>query len=138
MYSVESHPELIDELIFSASRSGGAGGQNVNKVSTKVELRFHIQNSKVLAEEEKLLLKEKLTNKINNEGFLILTSQEERTQLGNKEKVIRKFFLLINSNLIKRKKRKPTKPSFTARQERLSSKKINSEKKSARKYRPDF
>jgi ribosome-associated protein len=138
MYSLETHPQIIDELTFSASRSGGAGGQNVNKVSTKVELRFQIENSKVLSEDDKSLLGEKLTNKINNEGFLILTSQEERTQLGNKERVIKKFFFLINSNLVRKKKRKPTRPSFAARQQRLSSKKINSEKKSGRNFRPDF
>src|SRR5687768_10783608 len=104
MYSLETTPEIVDEFVFSASRSGGAGGQNVNKVSTKVELRFHIQDSKVLSEDDKILLTEKLSNKINNEGYLILTSQEERSQLGNKERVVKKFFLLVNSNLVRRKK----------------------------------
>ena len=121
------------ELQFSASRSSGPGGQNVNKVNTRVELRFHIASSALLSEEEKILLLEKLAKKINTEGELILISQTERSQLKNKEKVTERFYSLLTRALTPRKKRKPTKPSQASKEERLEEKRKQAEKKERRK-----
>ena len=121
------------EFIFNTSRSSGAGGQNVNKVNTKVELRFSINNSQLLNDEEKAILKQKLVTKINDEGELIIVSQTERSQLKNKEDVTRKFYLLIEKALTPRKKRKPTRPTAASKAKRLEDKKIRSEKKTSRK-----
>ncbi len=121
------------EFIFSASRSSGPGGQNVNKVSTKVELRFDIQNSKILTKEEKDILLNSLPKKINAEGFLIIVSQNERSQMKNKEKTIEKFYALLKKSLTPKKKRKPTKPNAAAKEKRLEEKKLNAEKKERRK-----
>ena len=121
------------ELQFSASRSSGPGGQNVNKVNTRVELRFHIASSALLSEEEKIRLLEKLAKKINSEGELILVSQTERSQLKNKEKVTERFYSLLTRALTPRKKRKPTKPSPASKEERLEEKRKQAEKKKRRK-----
>ena len=118
-----------NELIFKTSRSSGPGGQNVNKVSTKVELRFHINNSENLTEHEKEILLQKLNNKINSDGFLILVSQSERSQILNKEKVIDKFYNLIEKSLTSKKPRKQTKPTQSSIEKRLQEKRIVSEKK---------
>ena len=125
--------DFISELHFTASRSSGPGGQNVNKVSTKVELRFHIDSSALLTDEEKILLLEKLAKKINSEGELILVSQTERSQMKNKEKVIEKFYTLLTRALTPQKKRKPTKPSQASKEERLEEKRKQAEKKERRK-----
>jgi ribosome-associated protein len=125
--------DFTPELIFSASRSSGPGGQNVNKVSTKVELRFHVMNSSLLSQEEKVLLTEKLLSRINREGELVLVSQSERTQLKNRETVLEKFYSLIRKALTPRKKRKPTKPSPEAREKRLENKRIRAAKKEQRR-----
>lgn len=122
-----------DEFVFQASRSGGPGGQNVNKVSSKVELRFHIANSALLNDEEKTIIAEKLINKINNLGELILVSQTERSQLQNKEKVIVKFYFLINKALTPRKKRLNTKPTKASVEKRLESKRVQARIKANRK-----
>ena len=121
------------EFLFSASRSSGPGGQNVNKVSTKVELRFNIPHSILLKEEEKELLLIQLQKKINSEGILIIVSQSERSQLKNKEKTIEKFYALLKKSLTPKKKRKPTKPNAAAKEKRLEEKRINAEKKVRRK-----
>jgi ribosome-associated protein len=125
--------DFTNEFTFSASRSGGPGGQNVNKVSSKIELRFNVNESKLLSTEEKEIILAKLTNRINNEGELILVAQTERSQLANKEKVIEKFYYLINKALTINKKRKPTKPSRSSKEKRLVTKKTHAEKKSLRK-----
>jgi ribosome-associated protein len=122
-----------DEFVFQASRSGGPGGQNVNKVSSKVELRFHIANSALLNDEEKTIIAEKLINKINNLGELILVSQTERSQLQNKEKVIEKFYYIINKVLTPRKKRLNTKPTKASIEKRLESKRVQARIKVNRK-----
>ena len=124
---------LFPELTFSFSRSSGPGGQNVNKVSTKVELRFNIEASFILSESEKLLIKEKLANRITVDGELFLICQSERTQGKNKEKVVEKFFDLITKALTPRKKRKPSRPSAASREKRLEEKRLTSEKKEMRR-----
>lgn len=125
--------EFSAELTFSASRSSGPGGQHVNKVSTKVELRFDVHNSALLEDEEKSLLEEKLKNRITLDGFLVIVSQSERTQSGNREKVTEKFYDLLRKALTPKKKRKPTRPSRASKEKRLEEKRELSEKKSLRK-----
>ena len=125
--------DILRELSFSASRSGGKGGQNVNKVSTKVELRFDVLNTNCLNEDELALVSLKLKNRISNEGILILTCETERTQLANKKKVIELFFELVERALIKPKKRIKTRPSRASKERRLKEKKIRSERKNQRR-----
>jgi ribosome-associated protein len=131
--TINNDRDFSSEFHFSASRSSGPGGQNVNKVNTKVELRFNIASSSLLSDEEKELLMEKLAKKINSEGELILVSQTGRSQLKNKEKAIEKFYSLLTRALTPRKKRKPTKPSQASKEERLESKRKQAEKKERRK-----
>lgn len=125
---------LITELRFAYSRSSGKGGQNVNKVSTKVELSFHIQQSNCLTEEQKLLISEKSASRINENGFLKLQSSESRSQSGNRELVIKKFKSVIQKALVVRAKRIPTAKPGHANEERLLQKqKTAALKKSRRK-----
>ena len=128
--------EFSGEFKFSASRSSGPGGQNVNKVSTKVELRFHVASSLLLSDAEKEMIADKLASKINMAGELILVSQSERSQLKNKERVVEKFYILISKALTPKKKRKATKPSKASREERLETKRKQSEKKARRNPQP--
>jgi ribosome-associated protein len=125
--------DFYTEFKFSATRSSGPGGQNVNKVSSKVELRFSVLDSELLTSEEKMLLLGKLQNKINKEGELVIVSQTERSQLANKEKAIEKFYSLLKKALTPIKKRKPTKPSKRSVEKRLEGKRLKSEKKTIRK-----
>ncbi|MCX6239949.1 MAG: alternative ribosome rescue aminoacyl-tRNA hydrolase ArfB [Bacteroidia bacterium] len=122
-----------DEFVFQTSRSGGPGGQNVNKVSSKVELRFDVANSILLNEEEKATIAVKLVNKINKSGELVLVAQTDRSQLKNKEKVIEKFYLLIILALTPRKKRLETKPTRASVERRLESKRVQATIKANRK-----
>lgn len=124
---------LHKELQFKAIRSSGAGGQHVNKVSSKIELTFSITTSEGLTEQEKELLYKNLVPKLTKENQLILTCQESRSQHRNKELVVERFFNLIAKNLIIPKVRKKTKPSKLARQKRLDAKKRLSERKETRK-----
>ncbi len=124
--------DFLPEFQFQASRSGGAGGQNVNKVSTKVELRFNVLNSALLDEFQKELIQKKCKNQINSEGELIIVSQEERTQLRNKNTVIKKFKELLIKALTIPKKRLKVTPTAGMIAERLKNKKIASEKKANR------
>lgn len=129
--------EIIKELNFKAIRSSGAGGQHVNKTSSKIELTFDLENSRALLEKEKELLKTKLTSKLTNENLLILFCEETRSQHRNKELAIKRFLDLIKTNLIRPKKRKKTKPSKGSIRKRLETKQKNSVKKALRK-RPNL
>lgn len=126
-------PNLLKELQFKAIKSSGAGGQHVNKVSTKVELIFDLENSNTLSKIEKERLKNKLSSKLTKNYLLILFSDETRSQHRNKEIVVKRFFDTLTKNLIIPKKRKKTKPSRNAIKKRLNNKKRTSEKKSLRK-----
>jgi ribosome-associated protein len=125
--------DLSQEFTITASRSSGPGGQHVNKVSTKVELRFNVIESELLTSEEKEIILTKLAKKINSLGELVLVAQTYRSQLKNKEKAVEKLYTLLSKALIPVRKRKPTKPSRAAREKRLEEKRIRSEKKERRK-----
>ena len=125
------------EFDYSTSRSSGPGGQNVNKVSTKVELRFNLRISPNFSEGEKELLFKKLRNKINREDELILVSQSERTQLSNKIAVTLKFYDLVSKALTLPVKRRSTRPTLTSKLKRLDSKRNRSDLKKQRKQTGD-
>lgn len=125
---------LDNELHFSFSKSSGPGGQSVNKLNTKAALRFHLDSSSILREDQKEILKKKLAARLNHEGELVLTSQESRSQLENKQLVIKKFYELLNKSLKKPKWRVKTKATKASKEKRIQQKKEQSEKKSRRKW----
>jgi len=112
------------EIFYSTSRSSGPGGQNVNKVNTKVELRFNIKLSSLLSDFEKELVFNKLQNRITKDGEIVLVSQSERTQLMNKKAVTEKFFEIISKALTVQKKRRSTGATYASKLKRLERKKI--------------
>jgi ribosome-associated protein len=114
---------LKNELVYSTSRSSGPGGQNINKLNTKVELRFSVSNTLLFSDEEKELLFSKLSNKINGDGEIIFTAQSERTQLMNKKIVTEKFYTVVSKALSSPPKRRSTKPTITSQIKRLEKKK---------------
>lgn len=128
--------DFIKEVTFRTSRSGGKGGQNVNKVSTKVELVFNISGSLLFSDAEKSLLAEKLEGKLDSEGNLHVVSQKDRSQLANKENAIEKALIILAKALHVQKKRKPTKVPKSVVEKRLDSKSATSAKKESRKRPP--
>jgi len=129
MDPIRLHPELQ----FQFARSGGKGGQNVNKVATKAELYFDIPASALLTEAEKEVLLNKLANKLTTEGVLVLYHQTERTQLANREKVVQKFNQLIQKAFEKEKPRRATKPTKASKEERIKGKQLRGQVKEGRK-----
>ncbi|MET4140102.1 ribosome-associated protein [Pedobacter sp. UYP1] len=125
--------ELVKSLTFKTSRSGGKGGQNVNKVSSKVEVILHVESAEFFTTEEKLLLAERLANRIDTEGNLHVVSQEDRSQLVNKEQSIIKLMALLKTGLHVDKKRKPTHTPKSVILRRKSDKKSIAVKKENRK-----
>ncbi|WP_430909160.1 alternative ribosome rescue aminoacyl-tRNA hydrolase ArfB [Maribacter sp. 2-571] len=124
--------QLLSELEFKAARSSGAGGQHVNKVATKILLLFSVANSLALSESEKAMLLEKLSQRVNKEGNLILQCDETRSQFRNKALAIARFLALVDTSLCPVKKRKKTRPSKAADRKRLEAKKKKSQKKASR------
>jgi ribosome-associated protein len=120
---------LISEFVFTTSRSGGPGGQNVNKVNSKVTLKFDLVHSVLLSAEQKDVLLNKLASKLTKEGLILITAQDKRTQLENKRSTLAKLNQLFVTAFKTKKKRKPTAPGKAAKQARINEKKLNAEKK---------
>lgn len=135
--SEERRNQLLKELRLTSSRSSGPGGQHVNKVNSRIELHFNLEASDVFTPTEKRIIKHKLTNRINTDNEIFLASSEKRSQWQNKERVIQRFFELIEKALIPKKKRIKTNPTKASRIKRIEGKKQLSEKKKMRK-RPEL
>jgi ribosome-associated protein len=126
-------PAFLPEITYQTSRSSGPGGQNVNKVESRVELRWHLQDSQVLTALQKQLILEKLAGQLTTEGYLLVAAQDDRSQLRNKEIALARFYELLQKSLRRPKPRRATRPSAGAVRKRLEGKKIQSEKKANRR-----
>ena len=124
---------FLPEITFQTSRSSGPGGQNVNKVESRVELRWHLMESQVLTDAQKALILEKLTNQLTADGLLLITAQDDRSQYRNKEIALARFHELLLKSLRRPKPRKATKPNRSAVRKRWEGKKIQGEKKANRR-----
>lgn len=129
---VTDFKKIVSELTFKTSRSSGAGGQNVNKVESKVELRFDVYNSTILSEEQKEKFAKRWHNRINSEGVFVLCSSQHRSQLANKEHTLKKFFNMLETSLKKQKKRIATQPTKAAIAKQKQTKAKRSEIKQSR------
>jgi len=126
-------PAFLPEITFQTSRSSGPGGQNVNKVESRVELRWHLLDSQVLTPLQKQLILEKLAGQLTSEGYLLVVAQDDRSQLRNKEIALARFYELLQKSLRRPKPRRATRPSAGAVRKRLEGKKIQSQKKANRR-----
>lgn len=125
--------DFLSELTFQSSRSGGKGGQNVNKVETRVEARWHVANSQLINQEQKDRILLKLAKQISKDGFLMVQCSDTRSQLENKSIAIERIHNIVSKAMHVSKKRKATKTPKSAVEKRLTGKKINAEKKSNRR-----
>lgn len=127
MVHVNDRLELPEEeLSFSASRGGGPGGQHVNKVASRITLRFDVANSPSLSDDQRRTLLEKLSSRLTRDGVLLLSSHESRSQAANREEVVRRFAQLLREGLVRPKRRRPTRPTRGSRERRIESKKRRS------------
>lgn len=123
----------FSELVFTFSRSGGAGGQNVNKVNTKVTLRFDVAGSPSLNSHQKSRILERLSGRMTGDGVMVISSSEHRTQRANRDAAVERLSMLLRHALVERKKRKKTKPTRASKERRLTSKRKRAQVKQQRK-----
>jgi len=129
--------DILSEIEFKAIRSSGSGGQHVNKVSSKIELKFNLETSQIIKQEHKELLLKTISERLTKDNIILLKCDVTRSQHRNKELAIRRLLDILNRGLIVPKKRKPTKIPRSVKQKRLKAKKLQSDRKKSRK-KPDL